>query len=326
EGVYEGREIVLGPRRGEFYQINSGLKEGELVVSRGNFKIDSAIQIQARPSMMNPYLAKETVDPAELPSLFSSKLDLLNGIFVRLSQAVHGGDQESVKNNLDSFAKVLNGINSDFFDPEIKLDWGELAMLLKADIVLLRQADTEEELRRTYAEMADHFYQVRTRFQLAPPVLSREGSDELRRQLGRLLDHYLALQKNLAGDAPEKSLAVIDDIAAAAADFIDELDNSDSKKAKTTSTDLRAAVEKLQGSTSIQELRTAFYPLSKILIAAVSTFGVSGPYAVYEHYCPMAFNDTGATWLDTSETINNPYFGDEMLRCGEVRGQFKLEE
>jgi membrane fusion protein, copper/silver efflux system len=55
EGVFEGREIVLGPRAGNFYQVQEGLAEGELVVVRGNFKIDSEVQIQARPSMMNPH-------------------------------------------------------------------------------------------------------------------------------------------------------------------------------------------------------------------------------------------------------------------------------
>ena len=52
--TYEGREIVLGPRAGDFYLVRSGLAEGERVVTRGNFKIDSALQIQAKPSMMNP--------------------------------------------------------------------------------------------------------------------------------------------------------------------------------------------------------------------------------------------------------------------------------
>jgi len=53
-GRYEGREIDLGPRAGDYYVVNSGLMEGERVVVNGNFKIDSAIQILARPSMMNP--------------------------------------------------------------------------------------------------------------------------------------------------------------------------------------------------------------------------------------------------------------------------------
>ena len=54
EGIYEGREIVLGPRAGEYYHVREGIHEGEFVVVNGNFKIDSAIQILARPSMMNP--------------------------------------------------------------------------------------------------------------------------------------------------------------------------------------------------------------------------------------------------------------------------------
>ncbi len=52
--TYEGREVVLGPRAGEVYIVRSGLTEGEQVVVEGNFKIDSAMQILAKPSMMNP--------------------------------------------------------------------------------------------------------------------------------------------------------------------------------------------------------------------------------------------------------------------------------
>ncbi len=53
-GAYQGREIVLGPRAGDDYIVREGLVAGEQVVVRGNFKIDSAMQIQAEPSMMNP--------------------------------------------------------------------------------------------------------------------------------------------------------------------------------------------------------------------------------------------------------------------------------
>ncbi len=52
--TYVGREVVLGPRAGPDYVVESGLAEGDLVVVSGNFKIDSALQIQAKPSMMNP--------------------------------------------------------------------------------------------------------------------------------------------------------------------------------------------------------------------------------------------------------------------------------
>ena len=52
--TFEGREIALGPRAGDWYVVREGLLEGEEVVVRGNFKIDSELQIRAKPSMMNP--------------------------------------------------------------------------------------------------------------------------------------------------------------------------------------------------------------------------------------------------------------------------------
>jgi len=52
--TFEGRQIVLGPRAGDYYIVREGLSENETVVTNGNFKIDSSLQIQARPSMMNP--------------------------------------------------------------------------------------------------------------------------------------------------------------------------------------------------------------------------------------------------------------------------------
>lgn len=52
EGEYECREVMLGHKTRSHYLVISGLKEGELVVSNGNFKIDSAAQILAKPSMM----------------------------------------------------------------------------------------------------------------------------------------------------------------------------------------------------------------------------------------------------------------------------------
>ena len=52
--TFQGREVVLGPRAGDYYLVEQGLDEGDRVVTNGNFKIDSALQIQAKPSMMNP--------------------------------------------------------------------------------------------------------------------------------------------------------------------------------------------------------------------------------------------------------------------------------
>ncbi len=52
--LFEGREVELGPRAGDFYVVKAGLEEGESVVVNGAFKIDSELQLRARPSMMSP--------------------------------------------------------------------------------------------------------------------------------------------------------------------------------------------------------------------------------------------------------------------------------
>ncbi len=46
--------MTLGPRAGDFYVVVEGLAEGERVVTEGAFKLDSALQIRAKPSMMSP--------------------------------------------------------------------------------------------------------------------------------------------------------------------------------------------------------------------------------------------------------------------------------
>jgi len=58
EPTFEGREVVLGHRVGDYYIVKKGLEEGEKVVTQGNFKIDSALQLEAKPSMMNPHNKK----------------------------------------------------------------------------------------------------------------------------------------------------------------------------------------------------------------------------------------------------------------------------
>ncbi len=44
---------------------------------------------------------------------------------------------------------------------------------------------------------------------------------------------------------------------------------------------------------------------------------------IYKQYCPMANNSDGGYWLSGEPEIKNPYFGDEMLECGEVKEQIK---
>lgn len=54
DNAFAGRDVVLGPRAGDYYLVRSGLNEGEQVVTNGSFKIDADLQIRGMKSMMNP--------------------------------------------------------------------------------------------------------------------------------------------------------------------------------------------------------------------------------------------------------------------------------
>jgi Cu(I)/Ag(I) efflux system membrane fusion protein len=58
EPRYEPRQVELGLRLGEEYQLLSGVQAGELVVTQGAFRLDSELQIRGLPSMLNPPAAK----------------------------------------------------------------------------------------------------------------------------------------------------------------------------------------------------------------------------------------------------------------------------
>ncbi|SEB87845.1 membrane fusion protein, Cu(I)/Ag(I) efflux system [Tenacibaculum sp. MAR_2009_124] len=74
---------------------------------------------------------------------------------------------------------------------------------------------------------------------------------------------------------------------------------------------------KIEMVETIQEQRAQFRVLSNHLILAIELFGIQE--TVYKQYCPMANSDKGAYWLSKEKQITNPYFGDKMLKCGEVK-------
>ncbi len=60
--TFQWRVVELGARAGDVYIIAQGLAEGERVVTRGAFAIDSERQLKAKPSMMNSGGATVPVD------------------------------------------------------------------------------------------------------------------------------------------------------------------------------------------------------------------------------------------------------------------------
>jgi Cu(I)/Ag(I) efflux system membrane fusion protein len=211
--TFEGREILLGPRAGDYYLIREGLAENERVVSRGAFRIDSAMQIQAKPSMMSMPAEQAQVADAIIAPYRAS----LRAFYEEYLQA-----QEALA--LDDFASAQ----------------AALTRLLEA----IQQAKSET----------------------LPSGLRSQADAQLAR--------------------------------------------------------IQSALEHLAHLQDIDALRTAFEEVSNAALSLVRSFGQPGEASLLEAYCPMAFDDAGASWLQRGETINNPYFGAEMLRCGEIRSEF----
>jgi len=72
----------------------------------------------------------------------------------------------------------------------------------------------------------------------------------------------------------------------------------------------------IQHLTDISKLRKIFYYLSNQIIS--NSNSISGNEGLNVAYCPMAFDNAGASWVQKGDRINNPYFGASMLRCGEI--------
>ncbi|MCI5167381.1 MAG: DUF3347 domain-containing protein, partial [Candidatus Electrothrix sp. GM3_4] len=329
-GTYVGREVVLGSRRGEYYEVKGGLKEGELVVVRGNFKIDSAIQLQARPSMMNPYSGnseKTEETKAPLPKLFVSRLDLLNQSFVALSGETHKKGSEQYTAALKGFSNALRAIKTDGtgLDEETTLSWQELSMLLKNDIILLQEAKGDKERLSLYAELAEHFQKVRQRFSIQDVPAAHTASPELEAKVGDLLKGYLILQQNLAADNEEVAKDSVAALAPLTEALVAVLEQHGTEDAAGLAERLSIDMLELAKADTLADIRTAFYPYSQAVVETVEAFGSNDHTSWFVHFCPMAFDSAGATWLAPTEEINNPYFGPMMLRCGEVREQLTQE-
>ncbi|UPK66602.1 DUF3347 domain-containing protein [Chitinophaga filiformis] len=81
---------------------------------------------------------------------------------------------------------------------------------------------------------------------------------------------------------------------------------------------LGAAAAKITAAGDIEAQRTAYADLSNNFISLVKKSGLNSG-ALYVDFCPMAMNDKGAYWLSANKEVKNPYFGEKMMTCGEVK-------
>lgn len=129
-----------------------------------------------------------------------------------------------------------------------------------------------------------------------------------------LLKPYFALQTALSKDN-------LDAASKSAAELRSLLGEGPSDAAAPEFADLSEEAQTIASAPGIEEARAAFHALSDGMTKLVESVGATGEQNVYKVFCPMAFNNKGAAWLQDNKSVANPYFGAMMYRCGTVESQ-----
>jgi len=184
--TYEGREIVLGPRAGDYYIVRNGLEEGQRVVTRGNFKIDSALQIQAKPSMMTPEgggsggmhmnmdMGSKGKTSAEkkgqmtmtLPAMSLKQVNSVIAASDVVIDAVKDLDLSQIQLAFAELGKTIKQVDMKLLEGHTHMLWMEMSMRLDNDAVEGQQADTLQKAQRVAESLKTNISALKSKFGL----------------------------------------------------------------------------------------------------------------------------------------------------------------
>lgn len=185
QGQYAGREIELGPRAGDFYLVESGLQEGEKVVTNGNFKIDSAIQILAKPSMMQPQGGKssgvhthdhgshteheaETTQPTAFPTPpgLQDSLDELVSLYMEIQHALSHDDQTAANSSTTRMETALDSVPGEVLEGEAQTRWNERQTELQQALSHMKTSGEDMgSMRQGFEHLSNTLIQTLRQFQ-----------------------------------------------------------------------------------------------------------------------------------------------------------------
>lgn len=341
EGVYEGREIVLGAKSNNTYIVKSGLEEGELVVSKGAFKLDSALQIMAKPSMMSDTSLLSASDQHNAhdehksnhlgaPSILISKLYFMNKDFEVLGKALQQKNSAAVQAQFKKIGNKLKSMETWMLEGEAMLAWKENGMLLTNDCILGAEADSYKRQHELFALALVHYEALKSAFGVDAAATSLtpnlQVSEKVKAQIGVALTAYIDVSEALSNDNADEARVALKGFANAL--------NSISSTGLPEKTKqfwsgqkriITSAIADMRNASNLTEMRKGFFTVSKSMLDVSKRMGISLNGNVYEVFCPMAFDNKGAAWLQQDENIRNPYFGAAMRNCGEIKNQLAVE-
>ena len=161
EPVFEMREVQLGSRIGNQYQVISGLNIKDEIVTNGTFTVDAAAQLRGKKSMMNkegnPVVTgheghsgtqvQENIAASESPSHkrvpvsndFKEQLKLVFNAYIKVKEALVEDDFNMVKENAGLLLKNLDQVEMELItDSESHQHWmqAEKAMQKSASAIV----------------------------------------------------------------------------------------------------------------------------------------------------------------------------------------------
>ncbi len=154
-----------------------------------------------------------------------------------------------------------------------------------------------------------------------PPAPKTDLSQVQTDELVHMLTAYYSLKDALVATDGPKADEAASRVLSAAEGFGNEVGNA------PQATEIQPQIKKIMAGcdsilaakgNAIEQKRQYFSGVSERVFNVLKAANLKNG-GVYQQYCPMAFDNKGAYWLSAEAEIKNPYYGNKMLECGEVR-------
>ncbi|MDP1725278.1 MAG: efflux RND transporter periplasmic adaptor subunit [Bacteroidota bacterium] len=152
EPVFKIREIELGTQMGNSYVVESGLNEGEEIVTQGAFSVDASAQLEGKPSMMN-----QQSEQVVLPGM-EMQLSTLFNEYIKLKNAFVQSDVKKIKQAAMEFQPALAKIDLKLLSGETHTKWFEISGSMDKQVKRIISSDNLEEQRKAFSDFSDLFY------------------------------------------------------------------------------------------------------------------------------------------------------------------------
>ncbi|MEQ8518630.1 MAG: efflux RND transporter periplasmic adaptor subunit [Cytophagales bacterium] len=144
-------------------------------------------------------------------------------------------------------------------------------------------------------------------------------TEDAKKSLQPLFENYFKLKVALASDDFEKAKATGAALYSSLGKVDMNLFMADAHSHwMQQSTALNADLQHIQHLSDINAIREKFISISNSMIVIAESFDPISS-TIYIQHCPMADSNKGADWLSQDLEIRNPYYGESMLNCGEIR-------